>query len=103
MNTADIWKKIRRIEIRTGRLATHVLGGEYHSVFKGHGLEFAEVREYQEGDDVRAIDWNVSARMDRPYVKRFVEERQLIVMLALDVSGSLRFGSQDQLKAELAT
>jgi len=103
MNTAEIWKKIRRIEIRTNRLATDVLGGEYQSVFKGQGLEFSDVREYEEGDDIRMIDWNVSARMDRPYVKRFNEERQLIVMLALDISGSLQFGSKEQLKAELAT
>ncbi|HQP99486.1 MAG TPA: DUF58 domain-containing protein, partial [bacterium] len=82
----DLIKKIRRIEIRTNRLVNDVLAGEYHSVFKGRGMEFEEVREYQLGDDVRSIDWNVTARMGHPFVKRFREERELTVMLAVDVS-----------------
>ena len=82
----ELIKKIRRIEIRTNRLVNDVLAGEYHSVFKGRGMEFEEVREYQMGDDVRSIDWNVTARMGHPYIKRFKEERELTVMLAVDVS-----------------
>ena len=97
----ELIKKIRRIEIRTNRLVNDVLAGEYHSVFKGRGMEFEEVREYQMGDDVRSIDWNVTARMDHPYVKRYREERELTVMLAVDVSSSGAFGTAEQMKADL--
>src|SRR5881396_2568584 len=95
-------KAVRRIEIRTNRLVSQGMGGEYHSVFKGRGMEFAEVREYVPGDDVRTIDWNVTARTGAPFVKRFVEERELTLMLLVDVSGSGRFGSGDRTKTELA-
>ncbi len=97
----DLIKKIRRIEIRTNRLVNDVFAGEYHSVFKGRGMEFEEVREYQLGDDVRSIDWNVTARMGHPFVKRFREERELTVMLAVDVSSSGAFGTAEQMKADL--
>ncbi|MFH1741876.1 MAG: DUF58 domain-containing protein [bacterium] len=97
----ELIKKIRRIEIRTNRLVNDVLAGEYHSVFKGRGMEFEEVREYQPGDDVRSIDWNVTARMSHPYVKRYREERELTVMLAVDVSSSGAFGTAEQMKADL--
>ena len=99
----EIIKKIRRIEIQTNRLVNDVMSGEYHSVFKGQGMEFSEVREYQIGDDIRTIDWNVTARMGHPFVKKFVEERELTVMLLVDMSGSENFGSATQLKQELAT
>ena len=98
----DLAKKVRRIEISTGRLVDRGVAGEYHSVFKGRGVEFAEVRPYQPGDDVRSIDWNVTARMGEPYVKQFVEERDLTVFLAVDVSGSLSFGSRTIAKRDLA-
>jgi uncharacterized protein (DUF58 family) len=98
----EILKKIRQIELRTNRLVTETLGGQYHSVFKGQGMNFEEVREYQPGDEVRAIDWNVTARMNHPFVKKFVEERELTLMLLVDVSGSGRFGSVSQSKRELA-
>ena len=98
----EILKKIRQIELRTNRLVTETLGGQYHSVFKGQGMNFEEVREYQPGDDVRAIDWNVTARMNHPFVKKFVEERELTLMLVVDVSGSGLFGSGAQSKRELA-
>jgi uncharacterized protein (DUF58 family) len=98
----EILKKIRQIEIRTNRIVTESLAGAYHSVFKGQGMNFDEVREYQPGDDVRAIDWNVTARMNHPFIKKFVEERELTLMLVVDVSGSGRFGSRDQSKRELA-
>jgi len=98
----ELLKKIRQIEIRTNRLVTETLAGQYHSVFKGQGMNFDEVREYQPGDDVRAIDWNVTARMNHPFVKKFVEERELTVMLLVDLSGSGRFGSVQQSKRELA-
>ncbi|MFZ0828900.1 MAG: DUF58 domain-containing protein [Verrucomicrobiia bacterium] len=98
----EILKKIRQIEIRTNRIVTETLAGQYHSVFKGQGMNFDEVREYQPGDDVRAIDWNVTARMNHPFIKKFVEERELTVMLVVDVSGSGRFGSRAQSKRELA-
>lgn len=101
LETKDILKKVRRIEIVTNRLVNELIGGEYHSVFKGRGIEFVEVRNYVEGDDIRTIDWNVTARTGYPHVKRFVEERELTVMLAIDVSGSAQFGSQQVLKAEL--
>ncbi|MDR3456722.1 MAG: DUF58 domain-containing protein [Verrucomicrobiae bacterium] len=98
----EILKKIRQIEIRTNRIVTETLAGAYHSVFKGQGMNFDEVREYQPGDDVRAIDWNVTARMNHPFIKKFVEERELTLMLVVDVSGSGLFGSRDQSKRELA-
>lgn len=98
----EILKKIRQIEIRTNRLVSESLAGAYHSVFKGQGMNFDEVREYQPGDDVRAIDWNVTARMNHPFIKKFVEERELTLMLVVDVSGSGLFGSRAQSKRELA-
>lgn len=98
----EILKKIRQIEIRTNRLVTETLSGQYHSVFKGQGMNFDEVREYQPGDEVRSIDWNVTARMNHPFVKKFVEERELTVILLVDLSGSGLFGSGTQSKRELA-
>jgi uncharacterized protein (DUF58 family) len=98
----EILSKVRRIEIRTRTLVTDLFGGEYHSVFKGRGMEFAEVREYAPGDDVRTIDWNVTARMGHPYVKQFQEERELTVLLLVDQSGSEGFGTRSRLKGELA-
>lgn len=98
----EILKKIRQIEIRTNRLVSETLAGQYHSVFKGQGMNFEEVREYQPGDEVRAIDWNVTARMNHPFVKKFVEERELTLMLVVDLSGSGLFGSGEQSKRELA-
>jgi len=98
----EILKKIRQIEIRTNRIVTETLEGQYHSVFKGQGMNFDEVREYQPGDDVRSIDWNVTARMNHPFIKKFVEERELTLLLVVDVSGSGLFGSRDQSKRELA-
>jgi uncharacterized protein (DUF58 family) len=95
-------KAVRRIEIRTNRLVSEGMGGEYHSVFKGRGMEFSEVREYVPGDDIRTIDWNVTARTGDPFVKRFVEERELTLMLLVDVSGSGVFGSGERSKTELA-
>ncbi|RMF67229.1 MAG: DUF58 domain-containing protein [Calditrichaeota bacterium] len=99
----EILKKVRRIEIQTRGLVNDVFSGEYHSVFKGRGMEFAEVREYQVGDDIRTIDWNVSARMGHPYVKVFEEERELTVMLLVDVSSSGNFGTVERMKGEIAT
>src|SRR4029078_3872619 len=98
----EILKKIRQIEIRTNRLVSETLAGQYHSVFKGQGMNFDEVREYQPGDEVRTIDWNVTARMNHPFVKKFVEERELTLMLLVDVSGSGLFGSGARTKTELA-
>jgi len=98
----EILRKVRQIEIRTNREVTDVLGGQYHSVFKGRGMEFEEVREYLPGDEVRAIDWNVTARFGHPYIKKFKEERELTVMLVVDVSASGQFGSVRQTKNELA-
>jgi uncharacterized protein (DUF58 family) len=98
----EILKKIRQIDIRTNRLVSESLAGQYHSVFKGQGMNFDEVREYQPGDEVRTIDWNVTARMNHPFVKKFVEERELTLMLLVDVSGSGLFGSHQQSKRELA-
>ncbi|MEY2427305.1 MAG: hypothetical protein QOJ40_190 [Verrucomicrobiota bacterium] len=98
----EILKKIRQIEIRTNRLVSETLAGQYHSVFKGQGMNFDEVREYQPGDEVRTIDWNVTARMNHPFIKKFVEERELTLMLLVDVSGSGLFGSHEQSKRELA-
>jgi uncharacterized protein (DUF58 family) len=102
VTAAEILRRVRRLEISTRRLVEESLAGSYHSVFRGRGMEFAEVREYEPGDDVRTIDWNVSARMGRPFVKKFAEERELTVMLAVDGSGSQRFGTGGPTKAELA-
>ena len=102
MISQEILKKVRRIEIRTRHLVNDVFSGEYHSIFKGRGMEFAEVREYQVGDDVRMIDWNVTARNDRPYVKVLEEERELTVILLVDASASGAFGSVRQMKKEIA-
>jgi uncharacterized protein (DUF58 family) len=99
---AEVLRQVRRIEVRTRRLVDSRFAGEYRSLFKGQGMEFAEVREYQPGDEVRSIDWNVSARMGRPFVKRYVEERELTVMLAIDLSGSARFGTRARFKHDLA-
>lgn len=99
----QLMQKVRRIEIKTNALSSNVFAGEYHSAFKGRGMSFSEVREYQPGDDVRDIDWNVTARFDRTYVKVFEEERELNVMLLIDVSGSLDFGSQGQTQREMLT
>jgi uncharacterized protein (DUF58 family) len=99
----EILRQVRRVELRTRRLVNSLFSGEYHSVFKGQGIEFAEVREYLPGDDVRTIDWNVTARLGQPYVKKFVEERELTVLLAVDLSGSQRWGTRVRLKAELMT
>jgi len=99
---ADVLRQVRRIEMRTRRLVDSTFAGEYRSLFKGQGMEFSEVREYQPGDEVRAIDWNVSARMGRPFVKRYVEERELTIMLAIDMSGSSRFGTRARFKHDLA-
>ena len=98
----EVFKKIRRIQITTSRMVTDVFAGQYQSVFKGRGIEFYEVREYLPGDDIRTIDWNVTARMGHPYIKKFVEERELTVMLLLDVSMSCQFGSVRQTKSQLA-
>lgn len=102
MDTNELLKKVRAIEIRTKGLVNHIFSGEYHSVFKGRGMTFSEVREYQYGDDIRSIDWNVSARFNHPYVKIFEEERELTVMLLVDVSGSGEFGTVQQMKKEIA-
>ncbi len=102
METKELLKKVRQLEIRTRGLVNQVFSGEYHSVFKGRGMSFSEVREYQIGDDVRAIDWNVTARFDHPFIKIFEEERELTVMLLVDMSGSQFFGSQGQLKRDIA-
>jgi uncharacterized protein (DUF58 family) len=103
MLTVEALRQVRRIHIRTRRLVDGIFAGEYHSVFKGRGMEFAEVREYVPGDDVRTIDWNVTARLGHPYVKRYVEERELTVMLLVDLSASGQFGSVAKLKSEVAT
>lgn len=103
METSEILKKVRKIEIKTRGLSQNIFAGQYHSAFKGRGMAFAEVREYQFGDDVRDIDWNVTARFRKPYVKFFEEERELTVMLLVDVSGSLDFGTRSRMKSEMAT
>ena len=103
MDTQDILKKVRKIEIKTRGLSQNIFAGQYHSAFKGRGMAFAEVRESQYGDDVRDIDWNVTDRFHRPFVKVFEEERELTVMLMVDVSGSLDFGTMRQMKRDLAT
>ncbi len=103
VETSELLKKVRKIEIKTRGLSQNIFAGQYHSTFKGRGMAFAEVREYQFGDDVRDIDWNVTARFQHPYVKVFEEERELTVMLLIDVSGSLNFGTARQLKSDMAT
>jgi len=103
METKDLLKKVRKIEIKTRRLSDHIFSGEYHTSFKGRGMTFSEVRQYQYGDDVRAIDWNVTARYNEPYVKVFEEERELTMMLMVDISGSESFGTKNQLKSEIVT
>lgn len=103
LTTAEILKRVRRIEIKTKGLSNHIFAGEYHSAFKGRGMSFSEVREYTPGDDVKSIDWNVTARFSHPFVKVFEEERELTVMLLVDVSGSSLFGTQKQLKRDLIT
>ena len=103
METEELLKKVRRIEIKARGLSNNIFAGEYHSAFKGRGMAFSEVREYQYGDDVRDIDWNVTARIDRPYVKVYEEEREHTVILMIDVSGSLDFGTSQQTKREMAT
>lgn len=103
MDTKELLKKVRKIEIKTKRLSDHVFGGEYHSTFKGRGMTFSEVRQYQFGDDVRSIDWNVTARYNEPFVKVFEEERELTMMLMVDVSGSKLFGTKNQFKNEIVT
>ncbi|RVU90697.1 DUF58 domain-containing protein [Flavobacterium columnare] len=103
METKDLLKKVRKIEIKTRRLSDHIFSGEYHTSFKGRGMTFSEVRQYQYGDDVRAIDWNVTARYKEPYVKVFEEERELTMMLMVDISGSENFGTKNQLKSEMVT
>jgi len=102
MLPSEILKQIRRLQLRARRAVEDILGGEYHSVFKGTGMVFEEVREYQPGDDIRSIDWNVTARMGHPFIKRFIEERELTVMLLVDASGSQRFGTQLHEKREVA-
>jgi uncharacterized protein (DUF58 family) len=102
MDSTELLKKVRKIEIRTKGLVNQIFSGEYHSVFKGRGMAFSEVREYQFGDDIRAIDWNVSARFNHPYIKIYDEERELTVMLVVDVSGSGEFGTVQQMKMEIA-
>src|SRR5690606_132084 len=103
LTTSEILKKVRRIEIKTRGLSNHIFAGEYHSAFKGRGMSFSEVREYTPGDDVKVIDWNVTARFSHPYVKVFEEERELTVILLVDVSASSLFGTQERLKRELIT
>ncbi|MCC8143828.1 MAG: DUF58 domain-containing protein [Tannerellaceae bacterium] len=103
METSELLKKVRRIEIKTRRLSRNIFAGQYHSAFKGRGMAFSEVREYQYGDDIRDIDWNVTARYVRPYIKVFEEERELTVMLLIDVSGSRDFGSVNVMKKEVIT
>ncbi|QNK77009.1 DUF58 domain-containing protein [Winogradskyella undariae] len=103
MDTKELLKKVRKIEIKTRRLSDHIFGGEYHSTFKGRGMTFSEVRQYQFGDDVRNIDWNVTARTSQPHIKVFEEERELTMMLMVDVSGSEMFGTHNQFKNEIVT
>jgi uncharacterized protein (DUF58 family) len=103
MIASELIEKVRRIEIKTRGLSQHVFAGQYHSAFKGQGMTFSEVREYQYGDPIRSIDWNVTARFNKPYIKVFDEERELTVMLLVDVSGSNDFGTRDRLKRELMT
>lgn len=101
METSELLRRVRRLEIKTRALTNNIFAGEYHSAFKGRGMSFAEVREYQPGDDVRDIDWNVTARMNKPYIKVFEEERELTLMLIVDLSASQRFGTQNRTQREL--
>ena len=103
MDTKELLKKVRKIEIKTRRLSDHIFSGEYHSSFKGRGMTFSEVRQYQFGDDIRSIDWNVTARYNEPYIKVFEEERELTMMLMVDISGSESFGTQQQFKKDILT
>ncbi len=103
METSELLKKVRKIEIKSRGLTNHIFSGQYHSAFKGKGMAFSEVREYQYGDDIRSIDWNVTARLNHPYIKIFEEEREMTVMLLIDVSGSNKFGTQKQFKEDLIT
>lgn len=103
MDTKELLKKVRKIEIKTRRLSDHIFSGEYHTSFKGRGMAFSEVRQYQYGDDIRAIDWNVTARYNEAHVKVFEEERELTMMLMVDISGSESFGTKNQLKSEIVT
>ena len=103
METSELIKKVRKIEIKTRGLSKNIFAGEYHTAFKGRGMTFAEVREYQYGDDIRSVDWNVTARFGHPYIKVFEEERELTVVLLIDVSGSREFGSVTQLKKDIFT
>jgi uncharacterized protein (DUF58 family) len=103
MDAAEIFKKVRKIEIKTRGLSNQIFSGQYHSIFKGRGMAFSEVREYQYGDDIRNIDWNVTARFNHPYIKIFEEERELTVMLLIDVSGSNEFGTKGTLKEDMIT
>ena len=103
METKELLKKVRKIEIKTRRLSDNIFGGEYHSAFKGRGMTFSEVRQYQYGDDIRNIDWNVTARYNEPFIKVFEEERELTLMLLIDISGSEFFGTQNQFKREVLT
>ncbi len=103
MDTKELLKKVKKIEIKTRRLSDHIFSGEYHTSFKGRGMTFSEVRQYQFGDDIRAIDWNVTARYNEPYVKVFEEERELTMMLMVDISGSEDFGTKNQFKNEIVT
>ena len=103
MDTKELLKRVRKIEIKTRRLSDHIFRGEYHSTFKGRGMTFSEVRQYQYGDDVRTIDWNVTARYNEPFVKVFEEERELTMMLMVDVSGSELFGTAKRFKKEIIT
>src|SRR4030043_2242585 len=103
MEETDLIKKVRRIEIKTRGLTRHIFAGEYHSAFKGRGIAFSEVREYQYGDDIRSIDWNVTARFHHPYIKIFEEERELTVMLLIDLSGSGNFGNTINFKSNVLT
>ena len=103
METKDLLKKVRKIEIKTRRLSDHIFSGEYHTSFKGRGMTFSEVRQYQYGDDIRNIDWNVTARYNEAHVKVFEEERELTMMLMVDISGSETFGTQNQMKSEIVT
>ena len=101
MTSEELIKRVRKIEIKTRKLSRNIFAGEYHSQFKGRGMAFSEVREYQPGDDVRSIDWNVTARLNKPYIKVFEEERELTVMLLVDVSGSRNFGTMTQMKRDM--
>ena len=103
MDTTELLKKVRKIEIKTKGLSQNIFAGEYHSAFKGRGMTFSEVREYQNGDDIRDIDWNVTARHNRPYIKVYEEERELTVMLLIDMSGSKNFGAEGVVKQEMIT